>query len=225
MGCRRQGGSRSRSPGAARTRSDAPPSTAPVAGGRASARPRWHRPTGQLGKAGPGCRRALRPFGIPVAAHVGQAFLGLAHEPLELCLEFWIPVPLARGVGLPGRVGLLDGEVDLAVLLDGDHLDGDLVALVEVVPDVPHVVPVNLGNMHESGFSPGELYECSKICDSNNSALSDSSYFCQVTSPLIMERSSYRLKTYPQPVHSRIGPAGPHGAGARRRSSRAMLAR
>ena len=48
-----------------------------------------------------------------MAANIGQAFLGLAHEPLELCLEFWIPVPLARGVGLPGRVGLLDGEVDL----------------------------------------------------------------------------------------------------------------
>jgi len=48
--------------------------------------------------------------------------------------------------------------------------------------------------MHESGFSPAELYECSKICDPNNSPLSDSSYFCQVTSPLIMERSSYRVK-------------------------------
>ncbi|MEA2590638.1 MAG: hypothetical protein QOD62_469, partial [Actinomycetota bacterium] len=53
-----------------------------------------------------------------------------------------------------------------------------------------HVVPVDFRNVHETGFSPGQLYECSKISDPNNRTLSDSSYFCQVTSPLIMERSS-----------------------------------
>jgi len=68
--------------------------------------------------------------------------------------------------------------------------DGDLVALVEVVPDVPHIVPVDFRNVHEPGLSPGQLYECSKISDPNNRTLSDSSYFCQVTSPLIMKRSS-----------------------------------
>ena len=119
-----------------------------------------------------------------------QALLGLAHEPLELCLEFWIPVPLARRMGLPRRVGLLDGEVDLAVLLDGDHLDRDLVAFVEVVPDVSHIVPVDLGDVDQPGLTRGQLHERSEIGDPNDCSLSDSTYFCQVTSPLIMKRSS-----------------------------------
>src|SRR5207253_6293065 len=123
------------------------------------------------------------------------------------------PVPFAGGMRLPRGIGLLDGEVDLAVFLDGDHLDGDLVALVQVVADVPHVVPVDLRDVNQPGLASGELHECSEICDPNNRSLSDSSYLCQVTSSLMVRKSILGgLERIWQQVYFRFFRLPPSGA-------------
>jgi hypothetical protein len=51
----------------------------------------------------------------------------------------------------PLGVGALDRQVDLAVVLDVEELDVDLVALGEVGVDVLDVVDRDLGDVHQAG--------------------------------------------------------------------------
>src|SRR5438093_9268199 len=97
-------------------------------------------------------RGALLALVLDGALEVDLALLALAHELLEHGLEPRVAPPAgARG----GRIlEGLDREVDLAVLLDGDDLRLDDVALPEVLVDVLDVVPVDLGDVHEPDLAP-----------------------------------------------------------------------
>ena len=64
-----------------------------------------------------------------------------------------------RGARRRGVLQRLDREIDLAVLLDGDDLRLDDVALAEMVVHVLHVVPVDLGDVDEPEASVFELEE------------------------------------------------------------------
>src|SRR5204862_295058 len=79
---------------------------------------------------------------------------------LQLLLELRVLALAQPGpLGLPVGRGLLDRQVDLAVVLDADDLDGDLVVDAKVLLDRADVVPVDLGDVHEPGFSRLELDE------------------------------------------------------------------
>jgi hypothetical protein len=91
------------------------------------------------------------------APEVDLALLALPHELAELLLEL--------GVLLPPHGALrrvlegLDRQVDLAVLLDGDHLCLDAVVLPEVLADVLDVVPIDLGDVDQADGPGVELNE------------------------------------------------------------------
>jgi hypothetical protein len=88
---------------------------------------------------------------VLVAPEVHQAFLALAHEALQLLLELGV---LAPPEGLGRRVlQSLDGEVDLAVCLDGHHFGLDAIVLAEMLADVPNVVPVDLRDVNQSDLA------------------------------------------------------------------------
>src|SRR5919206_4624626 len=103
------------------------------------------------------CGRTLLALVLDRALEVDLALLALPHELLQHRLE-----PGVRASARPRRRGILqrlDGEVDLAVLLDGDDLRLDDVALSEMLVDVLDVVAVDLGNVHESDLPALERQE------------------------------------------------------------------
>jgi hypothetical protein len=81
------------------------------------------------------------------ALEVDLALLALAHELLQPGLEVRVGAPARTR---RGRVlERLDRQVDLAVLLDGDDLRLDDVALSQVIVDVLDVVAIDLGDVDE----------------------------------------------------------------------------
>src|SRR5687767_11893696 len=114
------------------------------------------RPSGRLLSLPRALARAslLSALGLALAAPVDEVLLALLHEPLELLLEFRVHVPPpARRLRLPIRRGLLDRQVDLAIILDTDHLHRDLVVLTDVVRDIPDEVAVDLRDVDEARLS------------------------------------------------------------------------
>ena len=64
----------------------------------------------------------------------------------------------------------LDGQIDLAVVLDRHDLRLDAVPFAEMLPDVLHVVPVDLGDMDEPHPPVLELQERSVVLDPRHGA-------------------------------------------------------
>src|SRR4029453_14956839 len=127
---------------------------------------------GRGGGPGGGGGHELPAPALALALDVDQPFLAGAHEPLELLLELGV---LGGGagacaLGLPVGGGLLDRQVDLAVLLDSDDLDRDLVIDPEVLLDRADVVPVDLGDVDETRLARLKLDEGSVGCDPNDGA-------------------------------------------------------
>ena len=92
------------------------------------------------------------------ALELDLPLFGLPHEPLQLLLELGVPARAtvdARRWVLQG----LDGQVDLAVFLDGDDLGLDLIAEPEMLLDGADVVSVDLGDVHEPDLAVFELQE------------------------------------------------------------------
>src|SRR5712691_4768204 len=91
---------------------------------------------------------ALLALVLDGALVVDQALFALPHELLEHLLELRIR---AAALSLRGWVlERLDREVDLAVLLDGDHLRLDDVGFPQMVVHVLHVVAIDLGDVDQA---------------------------------------------------------------------------
>jgi hypothetical protein len=105
------------------------------------------------------------------ALEVDLALLALAHEVLEHGLEPRVASP--AGPRWSRVLEGLDGEVDLSVLLDGDDLRLDDVALPEVLVDVLDVVPVDLGDVPEPDLAPFQGQEGSVGGDSRHGPFDD----------------------------------------------------
>src|SRR6266550_1791876 len=100
---------------------------------------------------------ALLPLVLDRPLVIDQTLFARLHELLEHLLELGV-----RASALSHRSGILerlDGEVDLAILLDGLDLRLDDIPFTEVVVHVLHVVPVDLGDMHETQPTVFELEE------------------------------------------------------------------
>src|SRR4029453_11107018 len=140
------------------------------------------------------------------ALEVHLALLALAHELLQAGLEVRVrAAALTRGRGILQR---LDREVDLAVLLDGDHLRLDDVALAQVLVHVLDVVPVDLGDVDESHLPALQGQEGAVRGDAADGPVDDRAdlkIFCQNSSVRSVLRWSFLSGASPiSPVSHRL---------------------
>ena len=144
------------------------------------------------------CRPELVAHGLLAlvldrALVVDQPLLGLAHELLQHLLELGIgPAARSRRCRVLQR---LDREIDLAVLLDGDDFRLDDIPLAEVIVDVLHVVPIDLGDVNQPETSVFELEERPVGGDAGDGAVDHRADFdlCDESCPFFPARREARL--------------------------------
>src|SRR4051794_37683151 len=165
-----------------------------------------------IGWTWPAPRRRLLALVLDGALVVDLALFALAHELLQARLE--VRVRAATRAWRRRILQRLDREVDLAVLLDGDDLRLDDVALAEMLVDVLDVVAVDLGDVHESDLAALERQERPVGGDARDGSVDDRPDL-EICQRLLLGRWPFAARTA-EPRECPIGlPAASMGRPAR----------